>query len=58
MAAGTGHLGHDWLRQAHWPCSVMRLARACLMMDSVSCYLCFLHDVIQLYLYPSVSKVY
>jgi hypothetical protein len=38
MAAVIGHFGHDLLCQAHWPCSVVLLASANLMMDSVSYY--------------------
>jgi hypothetical protein len=33
LAAVTGHLGHDWLRQAHRLASVMLLAAACLMFE-------------------------
>jgi hypothetical protein len=57
-AAAIGHLGHDWLRQAYRLGSVVLLADACLMIESISYYWFLYQSMPLLCLNPSVSSAH
>jgi hypothetical protein len=58
MAIVIGYLGHDWLRQAYRLGSVVLLADACLMIESISCYWILYQSMPLLCLNPSVSAAH